>query len=75
MRPVSLTHEQLSILIGIYDWAIEPDQWPATIAEICRAIGCLNGLGIFMALVAIVGESRLTANQHLSAFEQSPIFP
>ncbi|MBV9561704.1 MAG: hypothetical protein JOY90_14840 [Bradyrhizobium sp.] len=32
----------------IYDCAIEPDRWPATLAEICQSIGCMSG---FLLLV------------------------
>jgi DNA-binding CsgD family transcriptional regulator/PAS domain-containing protein len=44
-----LSHRRLSHLIGmIYDCAIEPDRWPATLAEICQSIGCVSG---FLLLV------------------------
>jgi DNA-binding CsgD family transcriptional regulator len=44
-----LSHRQLSDLIGmIYDCAVDPDRWPATLAAICRSIGCMSG---FLLLV------------------------
>ncbi len=37
--------EVLSDLIGlIYDCVVEPDRWPDTIGEICRQIGCVQGV-------------------------------
>jgi uncharacterized protein with GYD domain len=51
MKQRPLAPERLSTLIGkIYDCAIQPDQWPATIAEICRSIGCLSGLLLLIDL-------------------------
>lgn len=39
-----LSRRQLSELIGmIYDCAVEPDRWPATLAEICQSIDCMSG--------------------------------
>jgi hypothetical protein len=40
----TLAPERLSDLIGrIYDCAIDPERWPDTLAEICRAIDCISG--------------------------------
>ncbi len=42
---------RISDLIGlIYDCAVEPDQWPGAIAEICGAIGCMSGIILLMDL-------------------------
>ena len=44
-----LSHRRLSELIGmIYDCAIDPDRWPATLASVCRSISCVSG---FLLLV------------------------
>src|SRR4029077_5147922 len=44
-----LSHRQLSELIGmIYDCAIDPDRWPATLADICQSIDWISG---FLLLV------------------------
>src|SRR5262249_49986910 len=46
-----LAPERMSDLIGmIYDSAIEPDRWPGTIAEICRAVGCRSGMILLIDL-------------------------
>jgi len=46
-----LAPERLSDLIGrIYDCAIEPDRWPDTLAEICRAIECASGIILLIDL-------------------------
>jgi len=51
MKQRPLAPERLSTLIGkIYDCAIQPEQWPATIAEICRSMGCLSGLLLLIDL-------------------------
>jgi DNA-binding CsgD family transcriptional regulator len=51
MKQRPLPPERLSALIGkIYDGAIQPDRWPATIAEICGSIGCLSGLLLLIDL-------------------------
>jgi DNA-binding CsgD family transcriptional regulator/PAS domain-containing protein len=40
----TLAPARLSDLIGrIYDCAIDPERWPDTLAEICRAIDCISG--------------------------------
>jgi DNA-binding CsgD family transcriptional regulator/PAS domain-containing protein len=46
-----LAPKRMSDLIGmIYDCAIEPDRWPRTIAEICGAMGCMNGMILLIDL-------------------------
>lgn len=51
-----LSHRRLSELIGmIYDCVIEPDRWPATLAEICQSIDCLSG---FLLLVDLEQSSH-----------------
>ena len=46
-----LAPERLSDLIGrIYDCAIEPDRWPDTLAEICRAVDCASGIILLIDL-------------------------
>ena len=55
-----LSRRQLSELIGmIYDCAVEPDRWPATLAEICRSIGCMSG---FLLLVDLEQSSHRFAH-------------
>jgi DNA-binding CsgD family transcriptional regulator/PAS domain-containing protein len=55
-----LSHRRLSDVIGvIYDCAIEPDRWPATLAEICRSIGCMSG---FLLLVDLEHSSHKFAH-------------
>jgi DNA-binding CsgD family transcriptional regulator len=47
----TLGPKRLSHLIGmIYDCAIEPENWPHTIAEICETIGCLSGIILLIDL-------------------------
>ena len=47
----TLAPERLSDLIGrIYDCAIEPERWPDTLAEICRAIDCVSGIILLIDL-------------------------
>ncbi len=47
----TLAPDRLSDLIGrIYDCAVEPDRWPDTIAEICRAIKCMSGVILLVDL-------------------------
>jgi DNA-binding CsgD family transcriptional regulator/PAS domain-containing protein len=46
-----LSHQRLSALIGmIYDCAIEPERWPATLAEVCQAIRCISGIILLVDL-------------------------
>jgi DNA-binding CsgD family transcriptional regulator/PAS domain-containing protein len=46
-----LAPDRLSDLIGrIYDCAIEPERWPDTLAEICRAIKCMSGIILLVDL-------------------------
>jgi DNA-binding CsgD family transcriptional regulator/PAS domain-containing protein len=47
----TLAPERFSDIIGlVYDCAVEPDQWPAAIAGICQAIGCLSGIILLIDL-------------------------
>ncbi|OKO76347.1 hypothetical protein AC629_33000 [Bradyrhizobium sp. NAS80.1] len=53
-----LTHARFSDLIGmIYDCAVEPDNWPGTIAQICQTIDCMSGLMLLIDLQ--LAQSRL----------------
>jgi DNA-binding CsgD family transcriptional regulator/PAS domain-containing protein len=46
-----LSHQRLSELIGmIYDCAIEPERWRATLAEICQSVGCVSGIILLVDL-------------------------
>jgi DNA-binding CsgD family transcriptional regulator/PAS domain-containing protein len=46
-----LVPERLSDLIGrIYDCAIEPERWPDTLAEMCRAVHCVSGIILLIDL-------------------------
>jgi PAS domain-containing protein len=46
-----MLHRRLSELIGmIYDCAIEPNRWPATLAEICQSVGCKSGFILLVDL-------------------------
>jgi DNA-binding CsgD family transcriptional regulator/PAS domain-containing protein len=55
-----ISRRRLSELIGmIYDCAIEPDRWPATLGGICHSIGCMSG---FLLLVDLEQSSHRFAH-------------
>lgn len=55
-----LSHRRLSELIGmIYDCAIEPDRWPAKLAQVCQSIKCMSG---FLLLVDLERSSHRFAH-------------
>lgn len=47
--PLPLSAERFSALVGmIYDCAVDPESWPDMLAELRRALGCVNAtLGVY----------------------------
>src|SRR5215510_1048138 len=47
----TLAAARMSALIGmIYDCSIDPERWPQTLAEMCRAIECMSGAILLLDL-------------------------
>jgi DNA-binding CsgD family transcriptional regulator/PAS domain-containing protein len=65
---VAISAKRLSDLIGaIYDCAIDPGRWPATMELICRETG-------FVASTILVADLRSGAQRHVAEWNTSPHF-